>query len=84
MKRSPLHYVVVLVLVVLGVAAGILGEAEDAPGLVLFGLLLIASAALFWFKPQWLEPRRAVMILAGAVALTTIGAFFAGWLENSF
>jgi hypothetical protein len=28
----------------LGVAAGILGEADDAPGLVLLGLLLVASA----------------------------------------
>ena len=28
----------------LGVAAGIVGEADDAPGLVLLGLLLIASA----------------------------------------
>ena len=29
---------------VVGVAAGVLGEADDAPGLVLLGLLLIASA----------------------------------------
>jgi hypothetical protein len=29
---------------VLGVAAGVLGEADDAPGLVLLGILLIASA----------------------------------------
>jgi hypothetical protein len=29
---------------VLGVAAGLLGEADDAPGLVLLGLLLIATA----------------------------------------
>src|SRR5687767_5582285 len=28
----------------LGVAAGVVGEADDAPGLVLLGLLLIASA----------------------------------------
>jgi hypothetical protein len=28
----------------LGVAAGVLGEADDAPGLVLLGLLLVASA----------------------------------------
>jgi hypothetical protein len=28
----------------LGVAAGVLGEADDAPGLVLMGILLIASA----------------------------------------
>ena len=27
-----------------GVAAGVLGEADDAPGLVLLGMLLIASA----------------------------------------
>ena len=84
MTRSPLRYVVVLILVVLGVAAGIFGEADDAPGLVLFGCLLIASAVLFWFKPNWLEPRRVAMVLAGAVALTTIGALFAGWLENTF
>jgi hypothetical protein len=29
----------------LGVAAGILGEADDAPGLVLVGILLVASAS---------------------------------------
>jgi hypothetical protein len=29
---------------VLGVAAAVLGEADDAPGLVLLGMLLIASA----------------------------------------
>ena len=28
----------------LGVAAAVLGEADDAPGLVLLGILLIASA----------------------------------------
>ena len=28
----------------LGVAAGVLGEADDAPGLVLLGMLLVASA----------------------------------------
>ena len=31
---------------VIGVAAAVFGEADDAPGLVLLGLLLIASACV--------------------------------------
>jgi hypothetical protein len=34
----------------LGVAAAIFGEADDAPGLVLLGLVLIASACAMGFR----------------------------------
>lgn len=84
MKRSPLSYIVIVVFIAVGVAAGIFGQADDAPGLVLLGLLLIAGAGLFWFKPSWVEPRRVAMVVAGSIALTTVGAIFAGWLENTF
>jgi peptidoglycan/LPS O-acetylase OafA/YrhL len=42
--RKAGNLVTALGIAVLGVAAGLLGQADDAPGLVLLGLLLIGSA----------------------------------------
>ena len=44
--RKKGNLVVVIGIAVIGVAAAIFGEADDAPGLVLLGLLLIAGACL--------------------------------------
>jgi hypothetical protein len=84
MKRSAIHFVPVVVFAVLGVAAMIFGEADDAPGLVLFGLLLLAGAATFWFKPALLTASRLAGFVVGAIALTAIAALIAGWLEDNF
>ena len=43
MRRAG-NLAAVLGIAAVGVAAGVLGEADDAPGLVLLGILLIASA----------------------------------------
>jgi hypothetical protein len=42
-KKSG-NVAVAIGIAVLGVAAGMLGQADDAPGLVLLGMLLVASA----------------------------------------
>jgi peptidoglycan/LPS O-acetylase OafA/YrhL len=42
--RKAGNLVTALSIAALGVAAGIVGEADDAPGLVLLGILLIGSA----------------------------------------
>ena len=42
--RKKGNLVVVIGIAVIGVAAAVFGEADDAPGLVLLGFLLIASA----------------------------------------
>ena len=44
--RKAGNLVTAVGIAVVGVAAAVLGEADDAPGLVLLGLLLIASACV--------------------------------------
>ena len=44
--RKTGNLVTALGIAVAGVAAAVLGEADDAPGLVLLGILLIASACV--------------------------------------
>ena len=44
--RRKGNLVVVIGIAVIGVAAAVFGEADDAPGLVLLGLLLIACASV--------------------------------------
>jgi hypothetical protein len=44
--RRKGNLVVVIGIAVIGVAAAVFGEADDAPGLVLLGLLLIAGACV--------------------------------------
>jgi hypothetical protein len=44
--RRKGNLVVVIGVAVIGVAAAVFGEADDAPGLVLLGLLLIAGACV--------------------------------------
>ena len=67
-----------------GVAAIIFGEADDAPGLVLFGLLIVGGALAFGLRPSLRSKSRVVAFVFAAIAITVIGSLFAGWLENNF
>jgi hypothetical protein len=67
-----------------GVAAIAFGEADDAPGLVLFGLLIVGGALVFGLKPSLRSRSRVIGFVLGAIAVTVVGALIAGWLENNF
>jgi len=68
----------------LGVAAIVFGESDDAPGLVMLGLLVVVGALAFGLTPAIRKKSLLVGFVVGAVALTAIGATVAGWLENNF
>ena len=67
----------------IGVGAIAFGEADDAPGLVLFGLLIVAGSVLFGLRPSLRSRSRVVAFLLAAVTVTVVGAVVAGWLENN-
>lgn len=67
-----------------GVAVIIFGEADDAPGLVLFGLLIIGGALAFGLKPSLRSRSQVVGFIVAAIAVTIVGSLVAGWLENNF
>ncbi|MDQ3659933.1 MAG: hypothetical protein M3454_02495 [Actinomycetota bacterium] len=67
----------------LGVAAIMYGEADDAPGLVLFGILLIGGALAFGLRPALRSRSRVLGFILAAIAVTAIGSGVAGWLENA-
>ena len=83
MKSFVAIFVPALVVVAIGVAAILFGEADDAPGLVLFGILLIVGALAFGVTPALRSRSRVIGLVLGAIALTAIGAGVAGWLENA-
>jgi hypothetical protein len=66
-----------------GVAIIIFGESDDAPGLVLFGLLIIGGALLFGLKPSLMSRSRVVGFIFAAIAVTIVGSLIAGWLEDN-
>lgn len=68
----------------IGVAAIVFGEADDAPGLVLFGLLLVIGALTFGLRPALRTRSRFLGFIVAAIALTVVGSLVAGWLENTF
>lgn len=68
----------------LGVAAIVFGEADDAPGLVLFGLLIIGGALAFGLAPVLRSRSRVLGFIVAAIAVTVVGSVTAGWLENNF
>lgn len=84
MKGSLSNLAPALGFAVTGIATAVFGEADDAPGLVLFGLLLIAGAVALWFKPPLATKSRLAAFLVGAVVVTAIGSLVAGWLEETF
>ena len=82
--RPSMSIVPFLIAGLIGVGAIAFGEADDAPGLVLFGLLILAGSVLFAAKPSLRSGSRVVKFLLAAVAITVVGALTAGWLENNF
>ena len=81
--RPTMGIVPFLIAGIVGVGAIAFGEADDAPGLVLFGLLIVAGSVLFGVTPSLRSGSRVVGFLVAAVALTVVGALIAGWLENN-
>jgi hypothetical protein len=73
-----------LIPALLGLAAIAFGEADDAPGLVMFGLFLIVGSAAFVAVPALRTRSRVVGFIIAAIALTAIGSGVAGWLENNY
>ena len=76
-------FVPALAVAAIGVAAIVLGESDDAPGLVLFGTLLIVGALAVSVAPTLRRTSRVIGLVLGAIALTVLGAGIAGWLENA-
>jgi hypothetical protein len=72
----------VLGVVAIGVAAILFGEADDAPGLVLIGILLIVGALAFGLRPALRRKSRVMGFILGAVAVWLITVGVASWLEN--
>ena len=67
-----------------GVGAIAFGEADDAPGLVMFGLLILGGSILFGVRPSLRSGSRVAGFVVAAVAVTVVGSLIAGWLENNF
>jgi hypothetical protein len=74
----------VLGAVAIGVAAIVFGEADDAPGLVMLGLLVIVGAFAFGAIPALRTRSRVMGLILAVIAVTVIGSGVAGWLENNF
>lgn len=68
----------------LGVAAIAFGEADDAPGLVLFGLLIVGGALAFGLAPVLRSRSRVLGFIVAAITVTVVASVTAGWLENNF
>jgi hypothetical protein len=73
-----------VVFALFGLATIAFGEADDAPGLVMLGLLSVVGAVIFGLKPALLTRSRVVRFILGAIVVTAIGSGIAGWLENNF
>lgn len=67
-----------------GVAVIVFGEADDAPGLVIFGLLTIGGALAFGLTPVLRSKSWVLVFIVAAITVTVIGSLTAGWLENNF
>lgn len=73
----------VLVAVIIGVSAIVLGEAGDAPGLVMLGLLVIIGALAVGVSPALRSKTRVIGLVIAVIAVAAIGSGVAGWLENT-
>ena len=82
MRRFVAILAPVLAIVAIGVAAILYGEADDAPGLVLLGILFIVGALAFGLRPALRSRSRVVGFILGAIAVWLITVGVAGWLEN--
>ena len=83
MKRFVAILAPVLGVVAVGAAAIVYGEADDAPGLVLLGLLLIVGALAFGVSPALRSRSRVMGFMLAAIAVWLITVGVAGWLENA-
>ena len=82
MKSSVTILTPVLGVVAIGVAAILYGEADDAPGLVLLGILFIVGALAFGLRPALRSRSRVLGFVLGAIAVWLVTVGVAGWLEN--
>ena len=82
MKRFVAIVVPLLGVVAIGVAAILYGEADDAPGLVLLGILFIVGALAFGLRPALRSRSRVLGFVLGAIAVWLVTVGVAGWLEN--
>lgn len=78
------RWTLTVIFALIGVAAIVFGEADDAPGLVMLGLLSLVGAVIFGAKPALRTPKRVIGFILGAIVVTAIGSGIAGWLENNF
>ena len=83
MERSLSGTLVAAFAGVLGIVAMVFGEADDAPGLVLLGLLMAGGALAFGISPALRTRSRVIGFMLGAVAVTVVVVGVAGWLENN-
>lgn len=83
MKRFANILIPVLGLLI-GVPAMLYGSADDSPGLVLIGLMLIAGTLAFGFIPALRSKSRMVSVVLGAIVVWLAVVGVAGWLENNF
>jgi len=70
--------------VIVGVAAMVFGGADDAPGLVLIGIMLVVGTLAFGLSPALRSRSRVVGFILGAVVVWIAVVGVAGWLENNF
>jgi len=87
-KGNPMKRFVTIVAmalgVIIGVAAMVFGGADDAPGLVLIGIMLVVGTLAFGLSPALRSRSRVVGIILGAVVVWIAVVGVAGWLENNF
>ena len=84
MKRFVPFLATALAPATIGVFSIVWGESDDAPGLVMLGLLLIVGALAFAVRPALRSRSRFMGFILAAIVVTAIGSGVAGWLENTF
>ena len=84
MKRFVPFLATALAPAAIGVFSIVWGESDDAPGLVMLGLLLIVGALAFAVRPALHSRSRFMGFILAAIVVTAIGSGVAGWLENTF
>ena len=84
MKRFVPFLATALAPAAIGVFSIVWGESDDAPGLVMLGLLLIVGALAFAVRPALRSRSRFMGFILAAIVVTAIGSGVAGWLENTF
>jgi hypothetical protein len=81
MKRSAPILIAVLGLII-GIPAMLIGSADDAPGLVLLGLMFIAGTMVFALRPALRNRKWILGAIFGGAAVWVAVTLVAGWLEN--